>query len=90
MTFSPAASVITTTAPRGPELVAVEPAFQPPYALGLRSVMFVVNNLDDTVALALTQGGSLIGEIVQYENKYCLCYMRGPAGIILALSEELF
>jgi hypothetical protein len=52
--------------------------------------MFVVNNLDDTVALALTQGGSLIGEIVQYENKYCLCYMRGPAGIILALSEELF
>ncbi|HEV7700004.1 MAG TPA: VOC family protein [Pyrinomonadaceae bacterium] len=73
-----------------PELVDITPAIAPPNALGLRSVMFVVDNLDDTVALALSHGGSLIGEIVQYEDKYRLCYMRGPAGIILALSEELF
>jgi catechol 2,3-dioxygenase-like lactoylglutathione lyase family enzyme len=72
-----------------PELVPLEPAVAPPNALGLRSVMFAVDSVDDTVARLQSKGGELIGEVVQYEDKYRLCYMRGPAGIIVSLAEEL-
>jgi catechol 2,3-dioxygenase-like lactoylglutathione lyase family enzyme len=75
---------------RNPKLVKIEPAIAPPNALGLRSVMFTVENVDDTVARLRAKGAELIGEVVQYEDKYRLCYMRGPAGIIVALAEELF
>jgi catechol 2,3-dioxygenase-like lactoylglutathione lyase family enzyme len=75
---------------RNPKLVDIDPAIAPPNTLGLRSVMFAVENLDDTVARLRAQGGELIGEVAQYEDKYRLCYMRGPAGIIVALAEELF
>ena len=75
---------------RNPELVAIEPAIAPPNALGLRSVMFAVASVDDTVARLRAIGAELVGEVVQYEDKYKLCYMRGPAGIIVALAEELF
>ena len=74
---------------RNPKLVAVEPAIQPPNTLGLRSVMFAVEDIDDTVARLRTHGGELMGEVVQYENIYRLCYMRGPAGVIVALAEEI-
>src|SRR6476469_5493056 len=66
---------------RHPELVKVEPAIAPPNALGLRSVMFAVENIDDTVTRLRATGAELIGEVVQYEEIYRLCYMRGPAGI---------
>ena len=72
-----------------PKLVEIEPAIAPPNALGLRSVMFTVESVDDTVASLRAKGGELIGEVVQYEDKYRLCYMRGPAGIIVSLAEEL-
>ena len=75
---------------RHPPLVPIEPAIAPPNALGLRSVMFTVESVDDAVARLRAHGGELIGEVVQYEDKYRLCYMRGPAGIIVALAEELF
>ena len=75
---------------RNPKLVEVDPAIQPPNALGLRSVMFTVESVDDTVASLRGIGAELIGEVAQYEDKYRLCYMRGPAGIIVALAEELF
>lgn len=75
---------------RNPKLVKIEPAIAPPNALGLRSVMFTVENVNDTVARLLAIGAELVGEVVQYEDKYRLCYMRGPAGIIVALAEELF
>ena len=75
---------------RNPKLVDLEPAIAPPNALGLRSVMFAVESVDDTVARLRAVGGELIGEVVQYEDKHRLCYMRGPAGIIVALAEELF
>ena len=75
---------------RNPKLVEIEPPIAPPNALGLRSVMFTVESVDDTVALLRANGAELIGEVVQYEDKYRLCYMRGPAGIIVALAEELF
>ena len=74
---------------RHPALVAIEPSIAPPNALGLRSVMFAVESVDETVASLRTHGGELIGEIVQYEDLYRLCYVRGPAGIIVSLAEEL-
>ncbi|HKP39269.1 MAG TPA: VOC family protein [Pyrinomonadaceae bacterium] len=75
---------------RNPELVEIKPAVAPPNAPGLRSVMFTVENVDETVARLRAHGAELIGEVVQYEDKYRLCYMRGPAGIIVSLAEELF
>ena len=74
---------------RNPQLVALEPAIAPPNALGLRSVMFTVESVDDTVARLRPHGAELMGEVAQYEDKYRLCYMRGPAGIIVALAEEI-
>src|SRR5205085_3212811 len=69
---------------RNPKLVEIEPAIAPPNTLGLRSVMFAVESVDDTVARLRAVGGKLVGEVAQYEDKYRLCYMRGPAGIIVA------
>ena len=75
---------------RNPPLVEIEPAIAPPNAPGLRSVMFTVESVDDTVARLRANGAELIGVVAQYEDKYRLCYMRGPAGIIVSLAEELF
>jgi len=75
---------------RSPPLVNVTPAIQPPNTLGLRSVMFTVESVDDAVERMRAHGGELIGDVAQYEDQYRLCYMRGPAGIIVALAEELF
>jgi predicted enzyme related to lactoylglutathione lyase len=75
---------------RNPKLVEIDPAIPPPNTLGLRSVMFTVESVDDTVARMRAHGAELIGEVAQYEDKYRLCYMRGPAGIIVALAQELF
>ena len=60
-----------------------------PNALGLRSVMFTVDDVDATVAGLKARGAELVGEVVQYEDYYRLAYVRGPEGIIVALSEEL-
>jgi catechol 2,3-dioxygenase-like lactoylglutathione lyase family enzyme len=75
---------------RNPELIEMTPKIAPPNALGLRSVMFAVEDLHGTVAHMLAHGAELIGEIAQYKNLYRLCYMRGPGGIIVSLAEELF
>jgi catechol 2,3-dioxygenase-like lactoylglutathione lyase family enzyme len=75
---------------RNPKLIEIEPAIAPPNTLGLRSVMFTVESVDNTVARLRANGAELVGEVAQYEDKYRLCYMRGPAGIIVALAEELF
>jgi catechol 2,3-dioxygenase-like lactoylglutathione lyase family enzyme len=73
-----------------PALVATEPAIAPVNVLGLRTVMFAVDSIDDTLARLRAHGGELMGEVVQYENLYRLCYTRGPAGMIVALAQELF
>ena len=57
--------------------------------LGLRSIMFTVDNMETTVAGLRAHGAELVGEIVQYQDSYRLCYVRGPEGIIVALSEQL-
>jgi len=73
---------------RNPTLVKSEPAIAPPNTLGLRSIMFTVDRVDDTVARLRATGAELLGEVAQYEELYRLCYLRGPAGIIVALAEE--
>lgn len=75
---------------RNPELVEAQPANAPPNTLGLRQIMFAVDDIDDTVARLRAHGAELVGEAVQYEDKFRLCYLRGPAGIIVALAEQLF
>ena len=72
-----------------PPLVDVQPKDAPPNALGLRSVMFLVDDIEDTVSRLRKHGGELMGEIVEYANVYKLCYMRGPAGIIVSLAEDM-
>jgi len=72
-----------------PPLVASEPAVAPPNLLGLRQVMFAVDDLADMVARLRARGAELVGEVVQYGDQYRLAYLRGPAGIIVALAEEL-
>ena len=51
---------------------------------------YLMESVDDMVARLRKHGAELIGEVVQYEDIYRLCYMRGPAGIVVALAEELF
>jgi catechol 2,3-dioxygenase-like lactoylglutathione lyase family enzyme len=72
-----------------PAAISPEPEPAPPNTLGLRSVMFAVDDLEDVIARLRPHGAELMGELVQYENSYRLCYLRGPAGIIVALAEQL-
>jgi catechol 2,3-dioxygenase-like lactoylglutathione lyase family enzyme len=72
-----------------PAVISPQPADAPSNTLGLRSVMFAVDDIDAAVASVQTQGGELVGEVVDYEDIYRLCYVRGPAGIIVSLAEEL-
>ncbi|WP_373047001.1 VOC family protein [Vulgatibacter sp.] len=74
---------------RRPEVVSLEPKNPPANTLGLTRIMFAVDDIDDVVARLQARGGELVGEIAQYEDKYRLCYLRGPAGIIVALAEQL-
>src|SRR3954470_22262760 len=60
---------------RNPQLVEGQPSIAPPNTLGLRSVMFTVDSVDDTVARLRDGGAELIGEVVQYEDMYRLCYV---------------
>ena len=60
-----------------------------PNMLGLRNIMFAVDDIDATVAALRVHGGELIGEVAQYESAYRLCYVRGPERIIVALAEQL-
>jgi hypothetical protein len=57
-------------------------------ALGYLRVMFAVENLDDTLVRLGTRA-QLVGEVVQYEDIYRLCYIRGPEGILIGLAEQL-
>jgi predicted enzyme related to lactoylglutathione lyase len=56
-------------------------------ALGIRRIMFAVDDIDDVLARLRTHGAELIGEVIQYEDTYRLCYIRGPEGIIVGLAE---
>jgi catechol 2,3-dioxygenase-like lactoylglutathione lyase family enzyme len=61
----------------------------PVNALGYLRVMFTVDDIDETLARILKRGAQLVGEVVQYEDSYRLCYVRGPEGLLIGLAEEL-
>jgi len=72
-----------------PPAVRAEPESAPANALGIRRIMFTVDDVDDVVARLRGHGAELVGEISQYEDVYRLCFLRGPEGIILGLAEQL-
>lgn len=69
--------------------VAADHRNAPVNALGYLRTMFAVEDIDDTVSRLQKHGAELVGEIVQYENLYRLCYIRGPEQILIGLAEEL-
>jgi catechol 2,3-dioxygenase-like lactoylglutathione lyase family enzyme len=72
-----------------PAAVRAEPQDAPANALGIRRIMFAVDDIDDVVARLRSRGAELVGEIAQYEDIYRLCFLRGPEGIIIGLAEQL-
>src|SRR6187431_3029807 len=61
----------------------------PVNALGYLRVMFTVSDIDETLARLRKHGAQLVGEVVQYEDSYRLCYIRGPEGLLIGLAQEL-
>ena len=61
----------------------------PVNALGYLRVMFTVDDIDETLARLRSRGAQLVGEVVQYQDTYRLCYIRGPEGLLIGLAEEL-
>jgi catechol 2,3-dioxygenase-like lactoylglutathione lyase family enzyme len=72
-----------------PKAIRTAPADAPANTLGIRRVMFAVDDVDDVVARLRTHGAELVGEVAQYEDVYRLCYVRGPEGIVVGLAEQL-
>ena len=71
-----------------PPAMASEPN-APVNRLGMGRIMFAVDDIEDVLARLQSHGARLMGEVTQYEDKYRLCYVRGPEGIIIALAEQL-
>jgi catechol 2,3-dioxygenase-like lactoylglutathione lyase family enzyme len=72
-----------------PKAIGAGPKDAPTNTLGIRRIMFAVDDIDDVVTRLLAGGAELVGEIAQYEDLYRLCYVRGPEGIIVGLAEQL-
>ena len=72
-----------------PEAIRTGSENAPVNELGMPRIMFAVDDLDDVVARLLAHGAELVGEVVQYEDRYRLAYVRGPEGIMVGLAEEL-
>jgi catechol 2,3-dioxygenase-like lactoylglutathione lyase family enzyme len=72
-----------------PTAISAEPKIAPVNTLGIRRIMFAVDDIKEVLARLQARGATLVGELAQYEDKYLLCYVRGPEGIIVALAEQL-
>jgi catechol 2,3-dioxygenase-like lactoylglutathione lyase family enzyme len=72
-----------------PAAVRFEPNDAPMNTLGLRRIMFAVDDIDEVVVRLQTHGAELVGEVVQYEDHHRLAYVRGPEGIVVGLAEEI-
>ena len=72
-----------------PAVVRSDPSAPAANTVGLHRIMFAVDDLDDTLARLREHGGEVLREVAQYEDSYRLCYLRGPAGIIVALAEQI-
>lgn len=82
-------SKVELTKYHAPVASGAGPENPPPNTLGLHRIMFAVDDIDDTIARLRTHGAELLGEVAQYETIFRLCYLRGPAGIIVALAEQI-
>lgn len=72
-----------------PKAISAGPKDAPVNTLGVRRIMFAVDDIEDVVARLRAHGAELVGELAQYEDSHRLCYVRGPEGIIVALAEQL-
>ena len=72
-----------------PEAVPGVPRTAASKTLGIRRIMFAVDDVDEVLGRLQAIGAELVGEVVEYENTYRLCYVRGPEGIVIALAQEL-
>ncbi|HEV7845195.1 MAG TPA: VOC family protein [Thermoleophilaceae bacterium] len=72
-----------------PDAIRLGPVDAPVNALGIRRIMFAVEDVDAVVARVLAHGAELVGEVVQYGDTYRLAYIRGPEGIMVGLSEQI-
>ena len=72
-----------------PEAIRTGPETVPVNSLGIRRIMFAVDDIDGVLARLRAHGAELVGEVVQYEGAYRLCYVRGPEGILVGLAEQL-
>jgi catechol 2,3-dioxygenase-like lactoylglutathione lyase family enzyme len=72
-----------------PPAIRSEPEIAPANTLGIRRIMFEVDDIDDVVTRLRGHGAELVGEMAQYEDSYRLCFVRGPEGIIIGLAERL-
>jgi catechol 2,3-dioxygenase-like lactoylglutathione lyase family enzyme len=72
-----------------PEAISPEPRDAPANTLGIRRIMFAVDDIDDVVARLRAHGAELVGEVARFEDSYRLCYVRGPEGIVVGLGQQL-
>ena len=72
-----------------PAAVGPDPRSEPANTRGMGRIMFNVDDVDAVVGRLGALGGKLVGEIVDYEDIYRLCYLRGPEGIVIALAQDL-
>src|SRR5215216_2969108 len=72
-----------------PSAIRSEPQNAPANTLGIRRIMFAVDDIEDVIARLRTHGAELVGEVAQYEDSYRLCFVRGPEGIVVGLAEQL-
>ena len=82
-------SKLELTKYHAPAAIDAQSRSQAPNTLGLHRVMFTVDDIEDTIARLRSHGAELLGEVAQYESAFRLCYLRGPAGIIVALAEQI-
>jgi catechol 2,3-dioxygenase-like lactoylglutathione lyase family enzyme len=72
-----------------PTAVSAEPKNAPVNTLGIRRIMFAVEDIEEVLARLRAHGAELVGELEQYDDSFRLCYVRGPEGIIVALAQQL-
>ncbi|MEU8144786.1 VOC family protein [Nonomuraea sp. NPDC048901] len=72
-----------------PKAITPEPKDAPANTLGIRRIMFAVDDIEDVIARLRAHGAELVGALEQYEDTYRLCYVRGPEGIIVGLAEQI-
>jgi catechol 2,3-dioxygenase-like lactoylglutathione lyase family enzyme len=72
-----------------PAALKGEPKNAPANTLGIRRIMFAVDDVDEVLARLRAHGAELVGEVAQYEDLYRLCFIRGPEGILIGLAEKL-